>query len=142
VALLRLFGSKIGSRAIIKPGVNVKSPWFLELGDDVWIGERCWIDSLAPVRLGNNVCLSQDVYLCCGNHDWTSPTFAKHVQPIVIEDGVWVAARGMIMGGVTLASHSVVGAYSLVTKSTESYEVYSGNPAQRVRTRNIRPEGE
>ncbi len=136
--LLRAFGAKIGKRFQCKPPVNIKSPWFLDLGDDVWFGERCWIDSLAMVKMGNNVCLSQGVYLCCGNHDWTSPTFMMYVREITIEDGVWIGTHAIVMGGVTLASHSVIGAASLVSKSTEPYGVYSGNPAQRVKTRIIR----
>jgi putative colanic acid biosynthesis acetyltransferase WcaF len=138
VAVLRLFGARIGARAIIKPAVNIKSPWFLKMGDDVWLGERCWIDSLALVEVGNNVCLSQDVYLCCGNHDWTSPTFDKSVRSIIIEDGCWIASRATVMGGVTLGTHSVVGAMCLIAKSTEPYGIYSGVPAQKVRMRNVR----
>jgi putative colanic acid biosynthesis acetyltransferase WcaF len=137
-AVLRSFGAKIGKRFQIKPGVNIKSPWFLDIGDDVWFGERCWIDSLAMVRIGNNVCISQGVYLCCGNHDWSSPTFQKYVKEIVIEDGVWIATQATVMGGVTLGSHSVIGACSLIAKSTEPYGVYQGNPAQKVKTRVIR----
>lgn len=140
VKVLRMFGAKIGKRAVIKPSVNIKSPWYLEMGDDVWLGERAWIDSLAPVKLGNNVCLSQDVYLCCGNHDWSSPTFSKSVHPIIVEDGVWIATRATVMGGVTLGSHSVIGASSLISKSTEPYKVYSGVPAVPVRDRKIRDE--
>ena len=40
VLLLRLFGAKIGRGVVIKPSVNIKYPWLLEIGDNSWIGER------------------------------------------------------------------------------------------------------
>jgi len=49
VFLLRLFGAKIGKRCYMKPGVNIKYPWFLEIGDYAGIGEDVWIDNLAMV---------------------------------------------------------------------------------------------
>lgn len=137
IALLRLFGAKIGKGVIIKPSANIKSPWFIEIGDYCMIGERVWIDSLAPVRIGNSVCISQDVYFCCGNHDWSDPAFGKSVRPITVEEGVWVATRATILPGVTLKSHSVIAACSMVNHDTEPYTIYAGSPAKPIRKRVI-----
>ncbi len=54
VFLLRLFGAKVGKGVVIKPGVNIKYPWLLSIGDYTWIGERVWIDNLAKVTIGRN----------------------------------------------------------------------------------------
>lgn len=53
VALLRIFGAVVGNGVVIKPCVNIKYPWFLEIGTFVWIGEEVWIDNLADVKIGN-----------------------------------------------------------------------------------------
>src|SRR3954451_18365268 len=42
-AILRRFGARIGRRVVIKPGVRVKYPWLLSVGDHSWIGEDAWI---------------------------------------------------------------------------------------------------
>ena len=99
--------------------------------------ERVWIDSLAPVRIGNSVCISQDVYFYCGNHDWSDPAFGKSVRPITVEEGVWVATRTTILPGVTLKSHSVIAACSMVNHDTEPYTIYAGSPAKPIRKRVI-----
>lgn len=138
VLALKLFGARIGPGALVRPGVNVKSPWHLTMGANCWLGENVWIDSLAPITLGNNVCISQGAYLCCGNHDWTDPAFGKKVLPITVEDGVWIATHAIILPGVVLRSHSVVAAGAVVTKDTEPYTVYAGNPAVAVKRRSLR----
>ena len=63
VGILRLFGASIGNQVRIKPGVRVKFPWRLMVGDSCWLGEQAWIDNLASVALAHDVCLSQGVYL-------------------------------------------------------------------------------
>jgi putative colanic acid biosynthesis acetyltransferase WcaF len=137
VFILRLFGAGIGKGVVIKPGVNIKYPWYIVIGDNAWIGERVWIDSLAKVSIGSNCCISQGAYLCSGNHDYTKEGFDLIVKPIIIEDGVWIGAKAIICPGVTIRSHSVITAGSVVTHDTEPYTVYQGNPAKRIRERNI-----
>ena len=57
--VLRIFGAKIGENVCIKPNVNIKYPWLLQIGDNVWIGEKGWIDNLAQITIMSNVCISQ-----------------------------------------------------------------------------------
>lgn len=108
VALLRLFGAQIGRGAIVKPGVRVKFPWRLTVGDHCWIGERVWIDNLTEVTLGDHVCLSQASYLCTGSHDWSRERFDLIVQPISIESHAWVGARAIVAPGTTLEQGAVL----------------------------------
>src|SRR5207249_2014007 len=82
--LLRAFGGNIGNGVVIKPRVNIKYPWKLSIGAYSWIGERVWIDSLGLIRIGAHCCISQGVYLCTGNHDWSDPLFSLVVEPITI----------------------------------------------------------
>jgi putative colanic acid biosynthesis acetyltransferase WcaF len=137
VILLRLFGAKVGKGVVLKPSINVKYPWHLEVGDYTWTGEKVWLDSLALIRIGKNVCISQGAYLCTGNHNYKKETFDLVVSPITIEDGAWVGAKAIICPGVTLKTHSVITAGSVVTEDTKPYMIYQGNPATSIRERII-----
>jgi putative colanic acid biosynthesis acetyltransferase WcaF len=137
ILLLKLFGAKTKHALNLKPHINIKYPWFLSIGNNTWLGESCWIDNLAQVTIGSNVCISQGAMLLTGNHDYTKSTFDLTIGPITIEDGVWVGAKSVICPNVTLGSHSVICAGSVVTKNTEPYTIYQGNPALPVRKRII-----
>jgi putative colanic acid biosynthesis acetyltransferase WcaF len=138
--LLGLFGAKIGPGVVIKPGVRVKYPWLLEVGAHAWIGEDAWIDNLAPVTIGPNCCLSQGVYLCTGNHDWSDPHFGLQVRPITLENSAWVGARAVVCPGVRLGPGAVLSAGSVAQRDIPAWEVHTGNPAQFVRVRHLRTE--
>jgi putative colanic acid biosynthesis acetyltransferase WcaF len=135
---LRMFGARIGENVIIKPGVHVKYPWRFRVGNNCWLGERCWIDNMEDVTLGDNVVVSQGAYLCTGNHDWSDPGMGLTPQPIVIDDGAWIGAFARIAPGRHIAEESilVIGAVSLI--DTEPRGIYAGNPAELVRWRTIR----
>ena len=135
--LLKAFGASIGKGLIIKPKVNIKYPWKLTIGDHVWIGEEVWIDNLDEVYLGDHVCLSQGAMLLSGNHDYSSVTFDLMTAPIRIEDGAWIGAKAVVVQGRTCGSHSVLTVGSVCTTDMDPYVIYQGNPATRVRERNM-----
>lgn len=116
--VLRLFGAKMGRRVFIRHRVRVLWPWKLEVGDDCWIGEGAWLLNLEPIRIGHDVCLSQEVLLCTGSHDRNSASFEYDNAAIVVEDCVWVAARATVLRGVRIGKGSVVGACALVTRDS------------------------
>jgi putative colanic acid biosynthesis acetyltransferase WcaF len=135
VFLLRLFGAKIGHGVLVKPSVNIKYPWFLEIGNNVWIGERVWIDNLAKVSIGNNVCLSQECMLLTGNHDYTKVEFDLIIHEIVLEDGVWIGARAVVCGGSICRDHAVLTVGSVAAGELEAMGIYRGNPALKIKER-------
>ncbi|RYC70636.1 MULTISPECIES: WcaF family extracellular polysaccharide biosynthesis acetyltransferase [Spirosoma] len=138
-AILRLFGAKIGVGVVIKPAVNIKYPWFLTIGNHVWIGEQVWIDNLSEVVIGNHACLSQGALLLTGNHDYRRVTFDLTTRPITLDEGVWIGARAVVCAGVHCQSHAVLSVGSVATRSLSAYGIYQGNPAVLVRQRIITP---
>jgi putative colanic acid biosynthesis acetyltransferase WcaF len=137
VFLLKSFGAKVGTGVLIKPSVNIKYPWFLEVGDNTWIGENVWIDNLTKVAIGKNVCVSQGAMLLTGNHNYKKETFDLMLGPITLEDGCWVGAKAVVCPGVVCENHSILAVGSVANKKLESYGIYQGNPAVLVRKRDI-----
>lgn len=133
--LLRLFGARIGQGVVIKPRVRVTSPWRLDVGDHVWIGESAWIDNLDWVRIGSHACLSQDVYLCTGNHDWKKQSFDLRVRPITVEAGAWLAARTTVAPGVTVGHGAILALGSTAVSDLAADYIHQGSPAVPVRKR-------
>lgn len=134
---LKLFGAKIGKGVVIKPGVNIKYPWLLEVGDYSWIGENAWIDNLAKVTIGPNCCLSQGALLLTGNHNYKKTTFDLMVGEIHLEEGVWIGAQAIVTPGITCKSHAVLAVRSVAVNDLLPFTIYQGNPAREVRKREI-----
>lgn len=137
IRLLKMFGAKIGKGLVIKNNVCIKYPWKLTIGNNVWLGEYCWIDNIDDVIIGNNVCVSQGALLITGNHDYTKVDFPYRNAPIVIEDGVWIGAKSVVAPGVKIAEQSILSLGTVMTRDTEPHGIYAGNPAVKVKQRKI-----
>lgn len=137
-AVLRLFGASVGRGVVIKPEVKITFPWKLVVGDHAWLGEECWLLDLAPITIGNHACISQRAFLCTGNHNYTSPAFDLVTKPIQIGQGAWIGANAFVGPGVAVGTHAVLAAASVATKDLEPHGIYQGNPAVRVKQRQIK----
>lgn len=137
VFLLKRFGATIGKNVVIKPKVNIKYPWKLQIGDNTWIGENVWIDNLDNVSIGKNCCLSQGSMILCGNHDYSKSSFDLIVKPVIMEDGSWLGAQSIACPGVKLKSNSILSVGSIATTDLINNGIYKGNPAVKIKDRVI-----
>lgn len=114
---LRLFGAKIGRGVHVRNGVRIHWPWKLTVGDSCWLGEGVWLLNLERIVLGDNVCLSQEAFLCTGSHDRRSKSFEFDNGPITVGDRAWVAARALVLRGSVVDENTVVSAGSVFSTS-------------------------
>ena len=110
--------------------------------DRILIGEGSWIGSYSNLRsvnnqiiIGKNVLIAQMVSIISDQYDYADVHLLIKKEKtkgrnIVIEDDVWIGASSIILPGVNIGSHSVIGAGSVVTKSIPRYCVAVGNPAK------------
>jgi putative colanic acid biosynthesis acetyltransferase WcaF len=89
------------------------------------------------VTLGRNVCISQAAILQTGSHNYKKTSFDLMTGNIILEDGVWIGCGAIVTQGVVAASHSVLSSGSVATKNMDAYSIYQGNPAFKVRKREI-----
>lgn len=138
IALLRVFGARIGTGCNVHSTVRIWAPWNLVMEDYSSMGWGVDCYSMAPIRLGKYAVVSQKSYLCTGSHDFEDPRFQLTAQPIIIGERAWVAAESFIGPGVTIGTGAVVGARSVVVKDIPEWTVCAGNPCKPLRPRVIR----
>ncbi|OKH40612.1 colanic acid biosynthesis acetyltransferase WcaF [[Phormidium ambiguum] IAM M-71] len=130
IALLRLFGAKIGKGVVIRPTARFTYPWKVEIGDYSWIGDDVVLYSLDYIHIGRHSVISQECYLCTGNHDFQNPTFSLITAPITIGNGAWVATDCFVGPGVEIGANTIVGARSSVFRSLPAGQVCWGSPCR------------
>ncbi len=113
---------------------------------DVIIGERTRIGLsntlIGPVLIGNDVMFAQNIVLSGLNHGYEDVKIVPHKQKvtknqIVIEDEVWVGANSIILAGITVGKHSIIGGGSVVTKNIPPYCMAAGNPCRIIKKYNF-----
>ena len=136
-----LFKKLIGF-AWIQPNVQFTETRKLKIGRFFGINSGSYINAVGGITIGDYVLIGSNVTISSGQHPIDGidqPIFSRAVIPkeIIIEDDVWIGAGAVIMPGITLRKGTVVGACSVVTKTTEEYSVVVGAPARKIRSRII-----
>lgn len=93
---------------------------------------------IGPAQIGNHVNLAQNITVTGLNHRFTDVGRRIDEQGVdtlrvVIEDDVWVGANAVILPGVTLGTHCVVAAGSVVSRSVPPYSICAGSPARVIK---------
>lgn len=112
----------------------------LIIGDHTRIGINNTI--IGPVKIGSHVNLAQNVTVTGLNHNFADVTKRIDEQgvstkDVVIEDDVWIGANAVVLGGVTIGKHSVIGAGSVVSHDVPPYSLCVGSPAKVIKQYNF-----
>lgn len=132
-----LYRMKIGRHTNIQMGVRVYAPWKIAIGDNCSIGHNSLLDGRRGIRIGNNVDLAGYVRIFTLGHDLDDPSYKTTGKPVNIEDEVSLFTGAYILPGVTIRRGTAVALGAVVTKDTEPWTVYGGNPAKKIRARTI-----
>lgn len=159
---LRLRGVKIASSATVHWSVEaVRSCGEISIGENssldkgvilrayggtIIIGSNCSVNPYSILYgggglvIGNGVRIAAHVVIVPSNHVFSDlDTFINDQglsqRGIEIEDDVWIGAGVRVLDGVVIKKGTVVGAGSVVTKSTESYTIVAGVPAKLINSR-------
>lgn len=136
--VLNLFGAKVAPGARVYGTARIWYPPHLEMGPFATMGPGVNCYNQGPIRIGRHAIVSQGAHLCAGTHDVSDPNFQLVTRPIDIGERAWVAAEAFVGPGVTVGEGAVLGARAVAMRSIEPWGIYSGNPAQKLRTRVLR----
>ena len=131
-------------------GVWIEPPFFCDYGQHITIGEDSFVNlncvflDAAPIRIGAQVLIGPGVQLLTVSHPVqtseriVSPEerrpdqapYRTFARPIVIGDRAWIGAGTIVLPGVTIGSHAVIGACSLVTSDIPPDSLAYGQPCR------------
>lgn len=128
-------GAKIGDNSIILREFAKRCNKNFELGNNSSIGSYK-IDLRSPVKIGNNVIISNDSKIITTSHYIDSPEWEHKYYGIEIEDYVWIASNVLILPSCRRIGYgAVIGAGSVVVKDVPPMSVVGGNPAKVLKQR-------
>ncbi len=134
----KLMLEKCGKNVNIERGATFSSR--VELGDNSGIGINASIGGKCII--GNDVMMGAHCIIYSRNHKFDDTTTTMRGQgfqeekPVVIGDDVWIGGRVIILPGVHVGSHSIIGAGAVVTKDVPEWAIVAGNPAIVKKYRN------
>lgn len=115
-----------------------------ENNGNIIIGNRVGI-TRAEITSFNSIIIENDVLLGGNVKIWDTDFHPIKYQdresnktpasaPVLIKEGAFIGACSIILKGVTVGKHAVVGAGSVVTKNIPDEELWAGNPAKYIKT--------
>jgi maltose O-acetyltransferase len=110
----------------------------IEIGDRAEINNNVFIKSEGPgVAIGADALLGSRIVIYDSDFHELHPARRRGGRPamgrVELGENVFIGDRVMILKGVTIGAHSVIGAGSVVTGSIPSGVIAVGNPARVVR---------
>jgi acetyltransferase-like isoleucine patch superfamily enzyme len=133
-----LIGPGVALSAGMVPGQECITNPVVTIGDRCLIGKGSGIVGHFSITIGNDVWTGHHVYITDQNHGYEDVTrpISEQSQPeraVSIGNGSWLGHGSIVLPGVTIGEHVVVGANSVVTKDIPSFSVAVGSPARVIR---------
>jgi acetyltransferase-like isoleucine patch superfamily enzyme len=114
----------------------------LMIGSDCSIGMGTTISVAQRIEIGEFVLMGRNVYISDHRHafeDVTEPIEAQglaDIRPVTIGKNSWLGQNVVILPGVTIGEHCVIGANSVVNVSIPDFSVAAGAPARIIKQYN------
>ena len=126
---------RVGDRTVIDDYAIVNNGMGdVIIGNDSVITSRVIV--VGPVKIGSKVVLGG--FVTGLSHNYESIELSIKDQGVslnttIIEDDVWIGGNTVIVPGIKIGTHSLIGAGSVVTKDVEPYTIVAGNPARPIK---------
>ena len=141
VLLLKMFGAKIAWTSRVYSSSKIWAPYNLQLGEFSCIGPRVDVYNQGFISIGNYAIVSQGVTLCASSHDYLEPEHQLILGKISIGNNAWVCAEAFVGFNLTIGDGAVIGARAVQVKDAQEWMVYGGNPAKKIKARDMKETG-
>ncbi len=134
--LVKCCFKKCGKNFQIASGTRINFPSNIEIGNDVFIANYCWLQGIGGIVLEDEVMLGPFTVLATNNHtrDNCSWRFGKGAaEQIILKRGSWTGAHAVITSGVIVGEGSAIAAGAVVTKDIPADVVAGGIPANVIK---------
>lgn len=133
-----MIGPSVALSAGMVPGQECVVSPVVRIGDRCLIGRGSGIVGHFSIVIGNDVWTGHHVYITDQNHGYEDVSLpisrqSQPERPVVIGDGSWLGHGTVVLPGVTIGRHVVVGANSVVTRDLPDFSVAVGSPARVIR---------
>ena len=114
--------------------------WFVgepTIGEGTWIGPFCLIDGSGGLVIGRSCDVAGGVHIythSTARRCVTDRNVALERAPVRIGDCTFIGANAVVLMGVTIGDHCIVGAGSVVSIDLPDHSVAVGVPARVVGT--------
>lgn len=125
-------GHRVTVRENTQAGANLRLGTLCDIQGDVRFGDYCRLHSNVHIgkhsRLGNFVWIFPYVIL---TNDPTPPSTIR--QGVMLQDYAVIATLSVLLPGITVGRHALVGAGSVVNRDVPEHRLVAGNPARIIR---------
>lgn len=139
--ILKNLLAEIGENCYIEPPLHANWGKYTHFGNNVYANFNLTLVDDTDIFVGDNVMFGPNVIIATAGHPVDPPLREKVAQfniPVRIGKNVWIGAGAIVLPGVTIGDHSVIGAGSVVTKDIPPNVVAVGNPFRVLREINDR----
>lgn len=127
-----LAGVRIGKGSTVHMWASFFDPSGISIGEDTIIGDHAFLDGRAALSIGSHTDIASSVMIYNSEHDLESEGFSARVEPVMIEDYVFIGPRVTILPGVKIGKGAVVAAGAVVTKDVPEFSIVAGVPAVKI----------
>lgn len=108
----------------------------LVLKDHANLGRGFSLSGRGVLTVGQHVAMGWDCMVITQNHKYLPEGYdGFEVKDVTIGDFVWIGHRVVILPGVQIGKHAIIGAGSVVVKDVPEFAIVAGNPAKVIKFR-------
>lgn len=112
-------------------GVDFDNGCFIRMKECANIGDHASLGgNHGTITIGRHVMMGKQCIILCQNHKYLTEGYDGYEgKDVLIDDYAWLGHRVIVLPGVRIGRHAIIGAGSVVAKSIPDYSIAAGNPA-------------